>query len=223
MYFPTKALLCLIAAMAVVISSCNSNDEWPDMEEELFFSVEIEGKTYSYRYVLPSNYLDENDGEGFIETIPDDLFNNFFIYSNRSQILMIDVATNCQLDPGPNSCVFLALSFGNEVGKHAEVFIHGFALDYYFINTLKVNDPDAKVNLEVNVLRYHPEKMLMEGDFSGLVFTEYPSNRIPETAKRSMITGKFRVGVLANPDLQENLLRHKELHIGMSYGKQNKL
>jgi hypothetical protein len=211
MCFPKKVLLCIFIAIGAATSGCNKDEGLPDMEEELFFSVVIEGKSYSYRYALPSNYLDDHEGEGFIETIPDDLFNNFFIYSNRSQLLMIDVATNCQLDPGPNSCVFLALSFGNEVGKHPEVFIHGFALDYYFINTLKVNDPDAKVHLEVNVLRYHPEKMLMEGDFSGLVFTEYPSNRIPETAKRTMISGSFRVGVLANPDLQENLLRHKEL------------
>ncbi|WP_114747898.1 hypothetical protein [Pleomorphovibrio marinus] len=200
---------CLLF-VTVFFFSCGSEEGIPDMEEELFFSIDIEGKNYTYRYPLPANYL-EKEGEGFIESIPDDVFNNFFIYSNRSQVLIIDVATNCSIDPGPNSCIFLALSFGNELGNHAEAFIHGFALDYYFINTLRVTDPEAKVNLEVNVLRYHPEKMLMEGDFSGMVFTEYPTNSVPETANRTVIHGEFRVGILANPDMEESqLLNQRE-------------
>jgi hypothetical protein len=83
-----------------------------------------------------------------------------------------------------------------------------------------VNDSEVNVNLEVNILRYHPEKMLMEEDFSGMVFTEFPSNRIPETAKRAIITGKFRVGVLAHPDFGENLLSHEEYNIQMELDKQ---
>lgn len=183
-----------------VFSSCQSFTEEPDthMEEEVFFLLQAEGNTYTYRYKLPENYLNIEGGLGFVEPTPDSGTQNFLVFIDPMGLMMIDVDANCSLDPGNNSCFFANFSFTQRIESQKNTGIISFLFGNYTLNRQKTNDPDIDVFFEVENIRTSPAQRLMEGSFRGKLFTRSPSGRIPETTPRVEVSGSFRVGVIGD-------------------------
>ncbi|HSI74926.1 MAG TPA: hypothetical protein VK957_03490 [Lunatimonas sp.] len=205
-----------ILSMLLFISfSCQSISENPDslMEEEVFFVIEAEGKTYSYTYRLPEKYLDVEGGMGFVEPNPGAGTQNFLVFVDPLGLMLIDVDANCNLDPGDNSCFFANLSFTQSRESQKNTGIISFLFGNYTLNKQKTNDPDIDVFFEVDNIRTSPTQRLMEGNFKGRLFTRSPSGRIPENTPRVDVKGAFRVGIigdvwqLSNPDRNEFTLK----------------
>lgn len=188
------------AILLFISASCQSLSEDPDplMEEEVFFLLQAEGKTYSYRYKLPENYMDVEGGLGFVEPNSEEGIQNFLVFVDPMGLMMVDVDANCSLDPGSNSCFFANLSFTQSPESQKNTGIISFLFGGYTLNKQKTNDPDAGVFFEVENIRTSPTQRLMEGSFRGRLFTRSPSGKIPETTPRVNVTGSFRVGVIGD-------------------------
>lgn len=205
-----------ILAMLLFISiSCQSLSEDPDplMEEEVFFVLQAEGKTYSYTYKLPENYLDVEGGMGFVEPTLGADTQNFLVFVDPMGLMMIDIDANCSLNPGDNSCFFANLSFTQSQESQKNTGIISFLFGNYTLNRQKTNDPDIDVFFEVANIRTSPVQRLMEGSFKGRLFTRPPSGKIPENTPRVDVSGSFRVGVIGDvwqlsmPDRNEFMLK----------------
>lgn len=200
------------AILLLVSSSCQSLTEDPDplMEEEVFFLLQAEGKTYSYNYKLPENYLDVEGGLGFVEPTLGAGTQNFLVFVDPMGLMMVDVDANCSLDPGINSCFFANFSFTQSKESQKDTGIISFLFGGYTLSKQKTNDPDIDVFFEVENIRTSPTQRLMEGSFRGRLFTQTPSGKIPETAPRVNISGSFRVGVIGDV-WKSNLLDRNDL------------
>jgi hypothetical protein len=190
----------ILTILFVVLSSCQSFSEDPDplMDEEVFFLLQAEGKTYAYKYKLPANYMDVEGGLGFVEPSPGGGTQNFLVFVDPMGLMMVDVDANCNLDPGNNSCFFANFSFTQSRESQKNAGIISFSFGNYTLNRQKTNDPNIDVFFEVENIRTSPTQRLMEGSFRGRLFTRSPSGKIPENTPRVDVSGSFRVGVIGD-------------------------
>lgn len=190
----------ILSMLLFMTFSCQSLSEDPEprMDEEVFFVLQAEGKTYSYTYKLPENYLDVEGGMGFVEPTPGAGTQNFLVFVDPMGLMLIDIDANCSLDPGDNSCFFANLAFTQSPESQKNTGIISFLFGNYTLNKQKTNDPNIDVFFEVENIRTSPTQRLMEGSFKGRLFTRSPSGRIPEITPRVDVSGSFRVGVIGD-------------------------
>lgn len=189
-FLPLIFILFLVA--------CERGQEEPNtrMEEEVFFQLNIGGEQFEYRYRLAENYLNVDGGLGFVEQKPTEEPQNYLVYVNQLDILLIDVDGHCTISPGANACFFANFIFSPQSGTKQETGIISFLVGNYTLNKQRTNDPNMDVFFEVEVTRTSQEQRLMEGSFRGKLFTRIPSGRIPETTPRIDVHGSFRVGMI---------------------------
>lgn len=190
----------LIPLLWLFLVACDGNREEPDnrMDEEVFFQIHIGEERFEYRYRLPENYLSLDGGLGFVEKKPYAEPQNYLVYVNQLDILLVDVDGHCTISPGANSCFFVNFSFAPQTGAKQNTGIISFLVGNYTLNRQRTNDPNMDVFFEVEVTRTNEEQRLMEGSFRGKLFTRVPSGRVPETTPRIDVHGSFRVGIIGD-------------------------
>ncbi|WP_209329924.1 hypothetical protein [Lunatimonas salinarum] len=188
----------LLPILLLLLAACTSDQEEPNtrMEEEVFFQLNVGEEQFEYRYRLAENYLNVDGGLGFVEQKPDAQPQNYLVFVNQLDILLIDVDGHCTINPGANACFFANFSFSPQSGTKQESGIISFLVGNYTLNKQRTNDPNMDVFFEVEVTRTSQEQRLMEGTFRGKLFTRIPSGRIPETTPRIDVHGSFRVGMI---------------------------
>lgn len=193
-------ILLLSILLVGLLSACNQENEIPEtlMEEEVFFRLQIGNEQFEYRYKLPEDYLAVEGGLGFVEKKPNAEAQNFLVYVNDLDVLLVDVDGNCTIAPGSNACFFANLSFSPQLGAKQDSGIISFLVGNYTLNKQRTNDPNVDVFFEVEVTRTSGTQRLMEGSFRGRLFTRIPSGRVPETAPKVDVNGSFRVGVIGD-------------------------
>ncbi|EON77675.1 hypothetical protein ADIS_1894 [Lunatimonas lonarensis] len=169
------------------------------MEEEVFFQLFVGEERFEYRYRLPENYLSVEGGMGFVEKKSDADPQNYLVYVNQLDVLLVDVDGHCTISPSSNACFFANFIFAPQAGTKQNTGIVSFLVGNYVLNKQRTNDPAMDVFFEVEVTRTSQEQRLMEGSFRGKLFTRIPSGRIPETTPRMDVHGSFRVGMIGNP------------------------